>query len=87
MSKIFYLILAMSSLCGGIYASKEVGCKCMNKTIQSPECGPCGSESGKMEKSGTTVACFCDNNLKFKETSCEEVCADNGGWSGEFVDQ
>ncbi|MBA2307063.1 hypothetical protein H0W26_02935 [Candidatus Dependentiae bacterium] len=87
MVKLLHVLCVVGGLFFGVHASKEVACKCNNKTIQIPDCGMCGSESGKMEKTGTGVACFCENNLKFSENECDEVCSSHGGWSGDFVDQ
>ncbi|MBA3751691.1 hypothetical protein H0X06_02750 [Candidatus Dependentiae bacterium] len=87
MSKIVKVFFIVASLGPALYASKEVACKCNNKTVTTPDCGVCGSEGGKMEKTQTGVSCFCENELKFREISCEEACAQNNGWSGEFVDQ
>ena len=86
-NKRIVIITVMSSIFFAAYAAKEVGCKCMNKTVQFPSCDICGSESGKMEQAGINIACYCNDDLKLKETSCEEICAENGGWTGEFADQ
>jgi len=87
MTKIVQVLCMAGCLFFGVDASNEFACKCNNKTSQAPACGPCGSESGKMEQTETGISCFCENDLKFSHTECEAVCAKDGGWTGEFESQ
>ncbi len=81
MNKTILLLVALSV--GAIEATK-LRCVCNDKTVIMPECGACGVELGTMEKTGTGVACICENKLKASEISCADVCKNNRGWSGEY---
>lgn len=81
MKKIVFTLLIVCTV--QLRASNEVGCVCKDKTVQTPDCGPCGSSFGSMEQTGSGVICRCSNGLKSHEVSCAEACQNHEGWSGK----
>lgn len=70
-----------------LHGAQEVGCICKDGSIQSPDCGICGTDAGRQEQTADGATCYCVtgiSSLKSGEASCADACALNSGWTGDF---